>query len=122
MGLVTEEQAGTPMAVHSGNGKNAPWNLYKVKPEAREAWEEFQFALDETRTPCYRNSDAYDGYDDPRYEDERKPDHPMPTPVQAAALCADCPVRMLCGRFAYMEKPDFGVWGGMVFLSGRALK
>lgn len=30
----------------------------------------------------------------------------------AKAVCARCPVRAQCGRFAWDKKEEYGVWGG----------
>lgn len=118
---LSDAQGETPMAITSGNGKNAPWNLYKVKPDAREVWDRFQFALDETRTPCHNDPEAYTEYDDPRYADDRR-ENSMPTPVEAALLCRECPLAALCAEFAAAEKPDWGVYAGKVYVGGKVQK
>lgn len=118
---LSDVQGDTPMAITSGNGKNAPWNLYKVKPDAREVWDRFQFALDETRTPCHNDPEPYTEYDDPRYADDRR-ENSMPTPVEAALLCRECPLQALCAEFAAAEKPDWGVYSGKVYVGGKVQK
>lgn len=108
------------MATTSGNGKNAPWNLYKVKEDAQGVWQEFQVALDSTRTPCHRD-DAFVEFEDPRYSDEG-PKPPMPTTEQAAAMCAGCPLLAMCNEFAEREKPDWGIHGGRIWIGGKVQK
>lgn len=113
---------GDIMAVTSANAKNAPWNLYKVKAEAQDSWQEFQVALDATRTPCF-NNEAYTEFTDPRYSDEENAGlAPMPTAAEAEAMCAACPLAAMCKGFAEREKPDWGVYAGTVWIGGKVRK
>lgn len=113
---------GEIMATTSANAKNAPWNLYKVKPDAQDVWQQFQVALDSVRTPCFNDS-AWTEYADPRYADEDQAElPPTPTGIQATEMCRACPLLAMCRDFARRERPDWGVYGGEVWMGGKVQK
>lgn len=43
----------------------------------------------------------------------------MPTDAEAAKLCSGCPLIEPCGLKAATERPDWGIWGGQVWLYGE---
>lgn len=45
----------------------------------------------------------------------------LPTPEDAAYLCAPCPLRELCLENAKRVKPQWGVLGGAVWVRGRRI-
>ncbi|MCV7528066.1 WhiB family transcriptional regulator [Micrococcus luteus] len=49
--------------------------------------------------PCQADSDAFTS----EFAAERE---------RAARLCAGCPIRVLCGRYAAAARERWGVWGG----------
>lgn len=44
-----------------------------------------------------------------------------PTPAEAKALCAGCPMLVLCKTFAQETKVAWGVWAGIAWEDGRQL-
>lgn len=84
-----------------------PWNYLKVKPEAREAWDEFNQAMDNSteRPNCRGKEDKFIDY----------PEGSEPSDEQAILMCGKCPFFELCERFADLEEPAVGVWGGKVY-------
>jgi len=40
----------------------------------------------------------------------------------AKAICAECPVRMLCLEYALEESEVFGIWGGLTYPERNRLK
>lgn len=109
------------MGTSSANAKNAPWNLHKTKPEAREVWQQFQLALDQTRTPCFQKPELYTDYDDPRFPEDAT-GNAMPSAADAAERCRPCPLLALCAEFAHKERPDWGTYGGERWSGGKIVK
>lgn len=45
-----------------------------------------------------------------------------PSPAEAKALCADCPLLILCGKSASYARPVWGIHGGVAWADGRRAK
>jgi hypothetical protein len=43
----------------------------------------------------------------------------IPSPRNAMKMCAPCPLLALCRDYARTTKPDWGVWGGQVWVFGE---
>lgn len=48
--------------------------------------------------------------------------YPLPTPEEAADLCAPCPLLYLCGEHARRRRPRWGIYGGVVWVDERQAK
>lgn len=78
----------------------------------REVIDEYNQITDQAsrngwRPKCKDNPGPYMDFDEP------------PTPEEAEALCAGCPIIELCFERAIANHEKFGVWGGFVFVNGK---
>lgn len=113
-----------PGSVYMANEKRSvPWNLLRPKAEASLAFDEFNEALKYTDVPCRGRSAEFTEYCDsrPAYSDDNEGRLPMPSAVEAAKLCGGCPLLDLCARYAELDRPDFGIHGGVRWLNGRPI-
>lgn len=68
-------------------------------------------------TEDYRDKDVAKCRGDFRYTDYE--DDEAPSKVQAALMCAGCPLFDQCGEFALKIRPTHGVWAGKVWVYGK---
>lgn len=103
--------------------RSVPWNLLRPRPEASSVFDEFNEALKVTNVPCRGRAAEFTEYSDPRaaYASDNEGRAPMPTKSQATAMCASCPLLELCGDYAAIERPDFGVHAGNRWVNGKVV-
>lgn len=94
-----------------------PWGYLRVKPDAEDAWQRFSDALDKARDSgenlpnCEGKPEIFQDYE----EDD------MPTAFEARLACADCPLLLLCEKYAKADKPAYGIWAGKRWLYGEVV-
>ena len=98
----------------------------RPRPEAQQAWDTFQEAMEAERTACFERPDEFMDYQDDRYPTD-DPDNVgrkrAPTAAEAAALCEGCPfLGNLCADYAEVAKEPWGVWNGKRYKDGRVVK
>jgi hypothetical protein len=103
--------------------KSVPWNLLRPRPEASLAFDEFNEAAKYTDTKCRGRAVEFTEYRDtrPAYVDDNEGRLPMPSAADARKMCAGCDVFELCEAYAELERPDFGIHGGIRWLGGKKL-
>lgn len=109
--IIADEAEGD-MAHKNDERPSAPWNYLRPKGDAQEKLDALNKAIDamDERTRCFNNPEDYSDYDEER----------PPTVVEAAMLCAGCPVLDLCRDYAVASK-DRGVWGGIRVTDNKKL-
>lgn len=60
--------------------------------------------------------------DDPKRWDADPENGDMPTIAEAAKMCEGCPVLKQCKAYGESLKPDVGIYGGIIWLDGKALE
>lgn len=113
-----------PFGEYMGTEKRSvPWNLLRPRAEASLAFDEFNEALKVTSVPCRGRAAEFTEYSDPRgaYADDNEGRLPMPGSEQARLMCRPCPLFDLCGDYAKLDKPDFGIHAGQRWLGGRVV-
>lgn len=95
---------------------NAPWNLLRPKPFARESWEDFQDELTAGRREkvyplCKDRPEDFMDYAE-RDEEPAAGQKSFPSRYDAEALCEECPFLVACRTYARIEQPTWGVHGG----------
>lgn len=80
---------------------------YQLNGEA----ERLQFD-DQQTAPCRDNPDPWMGWDDP---DEQRV-------FEAQVSCAACPFLVVCRDRARLERPEYGVFAGEVWLGGKIVR
>lgn len=94
-----------------------PWGYLRVKPDAEDAWQRFSDALDKARDSgenlpnCEGKPEIFQDY----AEDD------MPTAFEARLACNDCPLLLLCEKYANADKPAYGIWAGKRWLYGEVV-
>lgn len=107
----------------SGEKRSAPWNLLRPKPEASLVFDEFHDALKLTDVPCRGRAAEFIDYADPRpaFAEDNEGRLPMPTADEARELCKSCPLIELCGAYAAVDRPDFGIFAGKRYVAGKVV-
>jgi hypothetical protein len=83
----------------------------KLPIRAIKAESELHLAMEEDRAKCEgREAEWID------YDEESAPNRSV-----ARAMCEGCPLLRECGIFADESKPAWGVWGGNVYVDGKAI-
>lgn len=115
------EQEEEELALKDDNRPMAPWNLLRVREEAREAWSRFQESMDFAQAKC-KGDTSFTDYADPRDSDEENAGLPStPTRQQARLMCEGCPFfDNLCKDYAELAREDWGVINGKVWIGGVA--
>lgn len=87
----------------------APQPIRLADPTLRSANETFETAQEHVTAKCKGNPGPWTDYD---------ADH-IPTDVEAAKLCAGCPMIAACGNNAAAIGAGWGVWGAQVWVYGQ---
>lgn len=87
----------------------APQPIRLADPVHRGAFEMFDTAQEHIDGKCKGNPQPYTEYTAAN----------MPTDVEAAKLCAGCPMLAACGNNAAATRPGWGIWGGQVWAYGE---
>lgn len=88
---------------------STPEPVRLADPVMRDAYDTFDDAQEHIDGKCKGNPAPYADYTGKN----------MPTDVEAAKLCAGCPMLEACANNAVATRPGWGVWGGQVWVYGN---
>lgn len=105
------EKAGreVPVTKRTRAAANAATDHLKLPIRAIKAESELHLAMEEDRAKCEDRSAEWIDFEEP------------PNRSVARAMCEGCPLLRECGIFADESKPAWGVWGGSVYVDGKAI-
>lgn len=80
-----------------------PVDRHRDTPQAAEALRALNKGVLERGSNCKDVPELFVDFDTPQQ---------IPTPEEAAEMCAGCPVFDLCASYDRLASPSFGVWAG----------
>lgn len=86
-----------------------PQPVRLADPTLRRAYESFDAAQNELEAKCKGQPEKWTDYTGAN----------IPTDVEAAKLCAGCPMLEACANTAVATRPGWGVWGGQAWVYGE---
>lgn len=87
----------------------APLPVRLADPVLRGAFQVFDAAQEHIEAKCKGQPEKWTDYDEGH----------IPSDVEAAKLCAGCPMLQACGNNAVATRPGWGVWGATVWVFGE---